>query len=111
MSYVRTLPRDLFNEGDLLKCVGKLWLALERERKAGFVEEDVSSFEIEQDPGDGSIFVANLTFIIRGRVHLLYRPLNARSAWPLYCDTNDGGEVRVFTEEGELSAEFLELVG
>lgn len=30
--YIRVVPRDLFNEGDLLKCYGRLWILLDERR-------------------------------------------------------------------------------
>ena len=32
MTYTRVIPRDLFNEGDLLKCYGRLWILLDETR-------------------------------------------------------------------------------
>lgn len=33
-TYIRVLPRDLFNEADLLKCVARLWILLDGEMSA-----------------------------------------------------------------------------
>ncbi len=32
MTYKRVIPRDLFNEANLLKCYGALWIALDNAR-------------------------------------------------------------------------------
>ena len=57
MSYIRVIPRDLFNEANLLKCHGQLVIHLEgRLPNAGF-PEDVSRFEVEQDPNSGAIYI------------------------------------------------------
>lgn len=121
MSYRREIPRDLFNEASLLKCLGHLWLKLEGRLGRGtdfefhgFEERAFRRFEVEQDPADGSISLANLTFSVRGVPFTLSRPLNSREAWPLWCESPfecDEDEVEVFTAEGELSPAFLQLIG
>lgn len=113
MSYLRVLPRDLFNEADLLKCYGRLWLLTEHSHSSGFREEDAPAFDIVQDEGDGSLTVANLTFLAGAEPCKLWRPLNARSPWPLYLHpvSDPDHEVRVFDEAGNLSAEMLEFIG
>lgn len=116
MSYERVLPRDLFNEADLLKCLGRLWMLLDetRDHLAEIEQERVAAFEIDQDPSDGSIHVANLTFRIDGRIHQLRRPVNSRQKWPLWVETREGDPdfeaVRVFDDEGNLSEEMVSLI-
>lgn len=114
MTYRRTLPRDLFNEADLLKMLGRLWIALDETpgHDARFAEEDVDSFEIVQDPSSGAIRVANLTLEISGQAHRLERPLNARTPWPLWLfrDDDEDLEIRVFDEQGALSTDMLALL-
>lgn len=117
MTYLRVIPRDLFNEADLLKCLGRLWILLDGlppGHHAGFgrcdLDYDGAPFHIEQDPADGSISVENLLFRINGNRWRLRRPLNSRAPWPLYADRHDE-EVSVFTESGELTAEFRVLIG
>jgi len=112
MSYRRVLPRDLFNEADLLKCYGALWLKLENlgpKVRAAFLEDDVPRFDIAQDMGSGAITVRSLTLMVHDREVDLYRPLNARAKWPLYASIDDE-ETRVFDEEGELTPEFMALI-
>jgi hypothetical protein len=115
--YVRVLPRDLFNEASLLKLYGRLWIALDemRDHVAAFVEEDVDEFDVSQDEASGAITIANITFTVAGVPHRLERPLNSRAAWPLWVEASeadpDFDPVRVFDDEGALSAEMLELIG
>jgi len=118
MSYVRTIPRDLFNEANLLKCYGQLWLKLEGLRCAAELDEDelrADGFRIVQSPSDGALTIANLPFRVAGEQLRLWRPLNSREPWPLWCDNPEGGdgdeEVEVFTAEGELTPAFLRLIG
>lgn len=107
MSYSRVIPRDLFNEASLLKCLGHLALQINGDprHKASLSEGDGSAFQIEQDPSDGSIYVANLPFEISGKPAQLYRPLNSREPWPLWLRLDDD-DVPVFDLDGCLSREF-----
>lgn len=110
MSYIRVLPRDLFNEASLLKCLGQLWLLVDG--KAPTAQFDVEAveevFHVIQDPSDGSIYVANLPFSMGGRRAHLSRPLNSREPWPLYISFPGHPEIdvtAVFKEDGSLSHE------
>lgn len=118
MSYIRVIPRDLFNEANLLKCLGALYIALETvgEHRARFGVEDVDRFDIFQSPDDGSIYVANLPFSIGGIAYHLSRPLNSRAPWPLYAQRSwpgsedDDSVVPVFDDSGKLSPDFRDLI-
>ena len=118
MTYRRVIPRDLFNEANLLKCMGQLWIALDERMPAGMVgfeHDDDGPFLIEQDPSTGAIEVGNVRFWVQGKQVRLTRPLNSRMPWPLYAEpTNDGDwfdPVAVFDDDGTLSADFERLVG
>jgi hypothetical protein len=115
MSYRRVIPRDLFNEADLLKCYGRLWLCLDNLARGHAAQlgdddgdHDGAPFRIEQG-ASGDITVANVPFKIHGNDWRLTRPLNSREPWPLYAE-NDDECVSVFTGDGELSAEFRALI-
>lgn len=127
MGYARTIPRDLFNEANLLKCYGQIYLNLEplqaRGVKAALVEQDGDpymdewsirdGFQIEQDESDGSIWVANVLLIVRGNALRLRRPLNSRDPWPLWACPDEDNEIRVFdplTSDGKFSPEMLILL-
>jgi hypothetical protein len=112
MSYIRVLPRDLFNEANLLKCLGQLWLLLDgKDGSVKFVTEAVEDgFWIHQDPNDGSIYVANVEVSVRDRWARLSRPLNSRQPWPLYLSIlEDPGfdPIAVFNDDGSLSDDML----
>lgn len=116
MGYQRTLPRDLFNEANLLKCLGRLWMLLEDYAPPGFqmvFDWPNRGFQIEQDPSDGSIYCTNIK--VRngaGKWVTPFRPLNSRDQWPLYIQDGDD-EIQVFEEDGGLACltdEFLEWV-
>lgn len=111
--YHRVCPRDLFNESALLKDYGRLALLLMDRPgcRATLSEGDGSAFRIEQDPGSGGITIANLPFAIGGKPYRLHRPLNTRAPWSFYATDDQDEETSVFTDDGSLSAEFLELIG
>ena len=120
MSYKRVIPRDLFNEANLLKCYGQLWLKLEG-RLGDTLTLDFDPyygegkpFDIEQRHEDGATYLHNVVLLAHDRRIALWRPLNSRDPWPLWAlhpDDVDGDEVEVFTEDGELTADFLAIIG
>lgn len=109
MNYMRVIPRDLFNEANLLKCWGQLWLALENRTDRVAIEHDGEAFDIVQDMGTGSITVQNLSLIVHGRRRAVFRPLNSREPWPLWVWA-DEDDIRVFDDDGTLSADFLAFI-
>lgn len=112
MSYQRVIPRDLFNEANLLKCYGHLYILTEGNPNAHFAEDFVDSFDIVQDD-DGGLIVQNLPFVIRGVEYELRRPLNSRRPWPLYArlaNDVDFEDVEVFDDHGNLTPEFGAMV-
>lgn len=115
MGYHRVIPRDLFNEASLLKCMGALYIALENDnsRRTYFSDEDLPSFDIVQRDEDGSIFVDNLTLIAGEHTYRLTRPLNSRQPWPLYAERIDDERfdpVAVFNNDGTLSDDMKTLI-
>lgn len=110
MTYVRVIPRDLFNESNLLKCLGRLYLLTERYPRVKMIQlPEGEPFRIEQDPSDGSIHTPNIYLMAHqgGCSHQIrfYRPLNSRDPWPLYA-THLEETFTVFTEDGDLTEEF-----
>lgn len=111
MSYQRVIPRDLFNEANLLKCFGTLYLRLETLAIEGVsLEHDDEAFDIDQDENTGGLYIRNVALIVRGQRMGMWRPLNSRHAWPLYLNTPDDEEYSVFDDEGNLSAEMLNFL-
>lgn len=114
MSYTRVLPRDLFNEANLLKCYGRLWICLENRMGRGVeMPEDVERFEIVQRTDDGWTYIENLPLKIGPRSFRLVRPLNSRQPWPLFAEEigNDDAEpIEVFDGDGDLSEAMLALL-
>lgn len=114
MSYVRVLPRDLFNEANLLKCYGRLWICLESRMGRGIeMPEDAERFEIVQRADDGWTYIENLPLKVGPRSFRLVRPLNSRRPWPLYAeeiDNPDAEPIEVFDGDGNLSEAMLALL-
>lgn len=107
MGYQRVLPRDAFNEGNLLKCIGRFALL-----RPDLLPEEVDDFEIDQDPNDGSIFVG-FCMVLRHQCYQLNRPLNSRQPWPLQLRqpwNSSFEDISVFNDEGNFSPEMLALL-
>lgn len=111
MSYFRVIPRDLFNESKLLKCVGQLLLKAHDGSLAVTYkhENPESGFRIVQDRDDGGLEIANLQIAVGGVVRRFCSWYNSRSAYPLFVEGDEGELLPVFDDTGEFSAEFLEL--
>ena len=108
----------------LRKCYGRLWICLDNlqghcailgDGETHGAQDDHSGdpFVIYQDESDGSTSIANVRFSIAGKRYRLYRPLNSREPWSLWCEhiwDDDIDPIEVFTECGDLSPEFKELI-
>lgn len=112
VAYQRVIPRDLFNEANLLKCYGQLYLLLEAHIGHGVqLGYTGAPFRIEQNPADGSLTITNVILTINRSVVPLMRPLNSREPWPLYAfDANNEVDIAVFTDDGKLTDEFQALL-
>lgn len=108
---IRVLPRDAFNDANLLKCIGMLTLLIQDGMCHGLTfEYDGEPFDIQQDDGDGSTRVENITFITNGgRVFMPKRGCNSRDAYPLYFSFDDE-EMYIFDDNGKLSEEFISFL-
>ena len=106
--YLRVMPRDLFNEANLLKCYGALYIELEKIGKEGRLQHRQQDYWwlVGQDEADGSLSVDNIELVVHGCIHHLFRPLNSRDPYPLYVRTSKEEEVSVFNDDGTLSDEF-----
>lgn len=110
VAYPRVIPRDLFNEANLLKCLGQLWLLTEPIRSVE-VKHDGESFIVAQDDNDGSLTVLNVVLRVHGEVVEYRRPLNSRQPWPLVAVLPPRDELLpIFTDSGQLSAEMLRFI-
>ena len=109
MAYHREIPRDLFNEANLLKCYGQIYINLESaEMPHVELTGDGEAFAIEQDYSSGDTYIANVALLIDGEVCTLRRPLNSREPWPLQFVNDSEEELPLFYKDGTFSQDFIE---
>lgn len=109
MSYQRVIPRDLFNEGNLLKCYGQLYLNLEKMGMEECLVHTKNEFRVNQMEGDGSLTIMNVWLKVRGVNYYPNRPLNSRLPYPLYLYDEDG-EIEVFNDDGSFTQEMIDFL-
>lgn len=111
MSYPRVIPRDLFNEAKLLKCMGRVALLVHDGMYPGkiSIDYDTDGFEIGQNPDDGSLTVTNMHILINDRIVHFFTLYNSRDNYPLWAMGEDE-DYPVFTEAGEWHPDFIEFV-
>ena len=120
MKYRRVIPRDLFNEANLLKCLGQAALLILDGKSPDGLElthrHAQTDFLVEMDPGDGSIYCTNISLkSAKGTKVTPRRPCNSREPWPLYIVVYEGDpelecEIAVFDDKGSFSEEFVNWV-
>ncbi len=106
-NYYRVLPRDLFNEANLLKCMGKITCMVHDEQIQGLTMEHHSTldgFKVIQNISDGSITLDSVSFHDEeGEPVYFYTSMNSRDAYPLvmqykeceYFPLNEKGEYQL----------------
>lgn len=104
-TYRRAMPRDLFNEAKLLKCMGRLELQMLDYGIDGLNRYhntmDNDGFEIAQDPSDGSIYISNLKYSDNEGNEVTFKTaLNSKENYPLIMEYKDS-EYCPFNEQGE----------
>lgn len=115
MTYMRVIPRDLFNESKLLKCLGQLSLIAHdgldcrRQRVERLIVEfeeglEGDPFMIEQNEMSGALYCRTLRVEVNGRLVSVASTYNSKSPFPLCFGDN---EEPVFNDDGSLSDEFL----
>lgn len=113
MSYTRVIPRDLFNEAKLLKCMGFLCLAILDKKtpvEMSFDDEFVGEYGFRIGLwDDGGLEVTNLTVCIKDVPYLFRTTYNSKETFPLHL-FYDNCEYRVFDEAGNWDVEFIEFV-
>ena len=109
MSYERVLPRDLFNEAKLLKCLGFLTLHI-HDCKISGINFDFEGDAFEVELNDNGLTVSNLRFYLSDGTEInFFTPYNSKSNFPLEAEINYE-YTSVFTDSGEYTNEFLELL-
>lgn len=110
-NYFRVIPRDLFNEAKLLKCLGQLVL----HKHDGWIpnlsiehEDPEEGFQIWQDNADGDLSCSSLNICIKGMPARFFTKYNSKEPYPLMCEIDDIS-YHVLTSEGDFTEEFKEL--
>lgn len=107
--YIRVIPRDLFNESKLLKCIGRLTLLIHD----GFIVGDMT-FEHDDTPfkigltDDGFLSIKNIIFKIHGTVVFFKCLYNSENRYSLFCEY-EYCDYLVFDEEGQYTDEFKQF--
>ena len=104
----RVIPRDLFNDANLLMNLGKLYLKLESLGLSDNLESNGQQYDIYSDI-DGETYVDNITLSdVNGDYISLQRPLNSRDTYSLQYYDKANSELKiVFTDDGELTEHFV----
>jgi hypothetical protein len=113
VDYRRVIPRDLFNEASLMKCLGNLHIKTGQWHPKVLMLHHSNAFNIMQDESDGSIYSGCISVFINNVTYDHWRPLNSREAWPLWLrerNDPDAEEFQAFTDEGDLSPELMALI-
>ena len=110
-SYNRVIPRDFFNEGKLLKCMGVLPLSILDNKTPDGIEIHIDgsgeAFDIVLDQEWSILEVINYNVTINGEEYRVGTTYNSKDNFPLYVIVDDV-EILVFDENGKFSDEFIE---
>lgn len=108
-NYQRVLPRDLFNEAKLIKCMGQLSLMIH--------DDELPALKLRhrvtvQEPGftiglhiAGYLVVTNVQVTKNGKTLWLGTTYNSKRSYPLIAYIDDE-EIFVFEDDGTLTEEF-----
>lgn len=112
--YGRVLPRDLFNEAKLLKCMGRLCLLIEDNMTP--IDMTIDEYATDGEEGfkigladDGALSIANLVITIKGAPYLFKTTYNSKDNFPFFVEHNYC-EYRVFDEKGDWDNEFINFI-
>lgn len=108
-NYQRVIPRDLFNEAKLLKCIGRLCLYIHD----GNVPCEMTFSEPEEQfqialMDEGALTITNVDFRINGHVYLFKTTYNSKANYPLFVQTDDG-DIEVFGDTGDFTTDFYDF--
>jgi hypothetical protein len=113
--YNRVVPRDLFNEAKLLKCLGQLVLLIHDGNAPPKLTYNNTgdAFNVYQRPHDGGLYCCNPNFQVNGKQLTIYSGYNDKSPYPLFCATSNTDsyeEMVVFNDDGTLADEFTAYI-
>lgn len=119
-TYQRVLPRDLFNEAKLLSDMGHLYLLYHdglrdlRNCIEIFHQNDHGYFHVDQDQGDGSIEISNITVRQKDTNRSIIRfatGVNSREKHPLqFTSFQYEKDSYVFDDALNFDPDFIELL-
>jgi hypothetical protein len=98
--YQRVIPRDLFNESALLKCLGRLSLLVNDDMGGSLkIRYNGKPFDIRRNDGSGGLYCGNFRAYNKGKPISLETSLNSRDHYPLWYYIEGMKEYeRVFAE-------------
>lgn len=108
--YQRVIPRDLFNEAKLLKCLGQVALLIHDGPIIGArVEYEDDGFLIDRDDSSGDLFCSNFSIFVGDTPVWCGTQYNSKDPYPLMFRSEDG-DGYVLDDSGQFSKEFLSYV-
>lgn len=114
MSYRRVVPRDLFNEANLLKCLGKISVSILDNKfypvklKEYHDDEMFEGFYIEQTESGDIVCTNYRVYDPEGDEITFFSGLNSRRPWPLmFYNKFDESIDYALNEDGSISQEFM----
>lgn len=111
MEYQRVIPRDLFNESKLLKCIGQLCLKIHDNQTPVKMSveqnQEGEPFEIGLLE-EGALCILNLNISIQDKVFIFKTTYNSKANYPLYLDY-DYCDYEVFDDKGEFTQTFIDF--
>lgn len=110
IKYERVIPRDLFNESKLLKCIGRIaLLILDNATPVKMdMEESGKPFKVGL-LDDGYLVITNYEITIKGTPYTFKCQYNSKSNYNLFVE-HEYCEYLVFDESGNFDIEFLEFI-
>lgn len=111
IEYTRVLPRDLFNEAKLLKCIGRLCLLIHD----NLTPCEMSFEDSFNDPWEGfnvalleegALTIMNVHIKIKGKPFLFKTTYNSKANFPLFLEY-DYVDYPVFDSNGNFDPEFI----
>ena len=108
-NYTRVIPRDLFNESKLLKCMGRLsLLILDNNTPVPMsIEHNGEPFEVAL-LDEGALIISNLHVSIHDKIFTFKTTYNSKANYPLFLE-RDYCDYLVFDEQGNWSNEFVDF--
>lgn len=115
--YHRVIPRDLFNEAKLLKCLGQLALFIhdgvdnkgQKVPSSLTIQHDGEPFHTHQNPNSGDLYCETIAVLVNDNPISVCSAYNNKRPYPLLVeDDEDGGFV--FEDDGSLSEWFLDFI-